>query len=922
MRAHALSNVLSFSSTPLSGKLSYASFVFDSLTTTKSATTPSASKAGLFYELQYDTSTSMNPTLIGGKLLDHRLERSRVASVPTGERNFHILYYLIAGTSGAEKNHLGLNNPGNVSSDAGNRTSTVGKRWRYLGHPTQLKVGINDAEAFQDFKTALRKLEFPRQDIAEICQVLAAILHLGQLDFGSEKSTTPQADDSGGYSHEGGEDMTVVKNRDELVAVAAFLGLTPVDLERSLGHKSKTIFRERVTVMLDPRGARGNADELARTLYTLLVAYVIETINQKICAPEDQVANTISIVDFPGFAPQSSTGYTLDQLLNNAANEGLYNFCLDSFFQHPADLLESEDVAIPATKYYDNSDAVKGLLKQNNGLLTILDDQMRRGKTDLQLVETLYKRFEGRNPAIEVSTPHIIAPGTNFSTPNAAAFFKIKHYAGEVDYPAEGLMEQNAEVISGDLLNLIKNTNSTFIRDLFGQDVLNTVSHPKEKSAIVQASVSSKPTRMPSMSRKKHQQLQRSGTKRQLFGQDEDALSEVSEEGFGKESGKLKRNKSQVGVEQGVSAQYLSSLTRLIKSLNAQNMNPYFIFCLKPNDRRIANQFDSKCIRAQVQTFGIAEISQRLRNADFSLFLPFSEFLGLAETETVIVGSDGEKAEMILDERRWPGNEARVGTTGVFLSERVWLEISNLPSLPVPGAQSRFMGAGSSGDEDGGDPFLTPNRGYGDSKLRLIDSQTPTPGSYYHDAKGAEYFGSKELDLRSEAGVSALNGGDMFRGLETKEQMAEKTQDSKMEAVDEVQTSGSRKRWLFMVYMMTFFIPDFLIKWIGRMKRKDVRIAWREKLAINMIIWLSCAFVVFFMSKSRRQRCCRPRMLTQVQLASRNSSAPRNMCTHKQNCPVTMARTATAPMWRCVVLCTISELSCLPTTRVLSLIRR
>jgi len=67
-----------------------------------------------------------------------------------------------------------------------------------------------------------------------------------------------------------------------------------------------------------------------------------------------------------------------------------------------------------------------------------------------------------------------------------------------------------------------------------------------------------------------------------------------------------------------------------------------------------------------MQTFGIAEISQRLRNADFSVFLPFGEFLGLADAESIIVGSEREKAEQVLEAKRWPGNEARIGSTGVF----------------------------------------------------------------------------------------------------------------------------------------------------------------------------------------------------------------------------------------------------------------
>ncbi|KAH9427101.1 hypothetical protein MCOR02_012480 [Pyricularia oryzae] len=100
--------------------------------------------------------------------------------------------------------------------------------------------------------------------------------------------------------------------------------------------------------------------------------------------------------------------------------------------------------------------------------------------------------------------------------------------------------------------------------------------------------------------------------------------------------------------EEGASGQFLHSLDNVTKSFHAQNTNAYFVFCLKPNDRRIANQFDSKCVRTQMQTFGIAEISQRIRSADFSVFLPFGEFLGLADVDTLLVGSEREKSRLLL----------------------------------------------------------------------------------------------------------------------------------------------------------------------------------------------------------------------------------------------------------------------------------
>ncbi|KAK3318279.1 chitin synthase-domain-containing protein [Apodospora peruviana] len=824
IRSHLLTAILNRSTTPLSQKVSLAAYVFDTLTTTKTATTPTASKAGLFYELQYDTSSTTNPILIGAKLLDHRLERSRIAEVPTGERNFHVLYYLLAGTSAAEKAHLGLEEA----------AGTTSKRWKYLGHPTQLKVGINDAEGFQLFKTALRKLEFPRSEIAEICQILASILHIGQLEFETTSSTTVAGDDSGGFSHEGGQTVTSVKNKDVLGIVAAFLGVGATDLQSTMGYKTKMIHKERVTVMLDPAGARANANELARTLYSLLVAYVVETINQKLCAAEEHIINTISIIDFPGFQQQSSTGSALDQLLNNAATESIYNLALQNFFDRKAEMLETEEVAVPATSYFDNSDAVRGLLKPGNGLLSILDDQTRRHRTDIQLLESLRKRFEGKNPAIQVGSSTAKLPGSNFLTENKSATFTVKHYAGEVDYPINGLVEENGEVISGDLMNLINSSKSEFVVRLFGQEALQTVVHPQERTTVMQASVSSKPMRAPSiMSKRGRPSTARTTNRLRPEQQREMSVDQGSDGGDGPGG---RRSTSNRHTEQGASGQFLSALENVTRSFTAPGTNCYFVFCLKPNDRRIANQFDSKCVRAQVQTFGIAEISQRLRSADFSLFLPFGEFLGLADAETMLVGSEREKVELVVEEKRWPSNEVAIGSTGVFLSERCWMEMAQLGDMA---SQSGTRYGGMSED---GTPAADP---FGMSKERLIASSAGATPQVYSDKK-AGYFGSNDVDARSDAGVSAFGGGDMFKNLDTREQMAERGNEKDMVEVEEYKDSASRKRWVFLVYLLTWFVPDFAIRLLGRMPRKDVRMAWREKLAINMIIWFSCLVAAFF----------------------------------------------------------------------------
>jgi chitin synthase len=119
----------------------------------------------------------------------------------------------------------------------------------------------------------------------------------------------------------------------------------------------------------------------------------------------------------------------------------------------------------------------------------------------------------------------------------------------------------------------------------------------------------------------------------------------------------------------------------------------------------------------------------------------------------------------------------------------------------------------------------TPN--YQDPKHNLIpnaqvyeransQSDSPLNGSHY---------------VNEKAGEPALLGSD----------------GKKMEVVEREQISGSRKRWVFFVWMLTFWMPSFLIRWIVKTPRKDIRQAWREKLAINLLIWLSCGSLMFFM---------------------------------------------------------------------------
>jgi chitin synthase len=65
-------------------------------------------------------------------------------------------------------------------------------------------------------------------------------------------------------------------------------------------------------------------------------------------------------------------------------------------------------------------------------------------------------------------------------------------------------------------------------------------------------------------------------------------------------------------------------------------------------------------------------------------------------------------------------------------------------------------------------------------------------------------------------------------------------------AVEEVPSTRTRRIWLWIVWATTWYIPSYLLKVIGRMKRPDVRLAWREKFTIFWLIFLANALIIFY----------------------------------------------------------------------------
>lgn len=505
--------------------------------------------------------------------MDYYLERNRVAGAPSGERNFHIFYYLVAGASPEERQHLHLLD----------KTT-----YRYLGHRGASGRGNHgrddDQLRFDQLKVALKTIGFSKRHVAQTCQLVAAILHLGNLEFTIDRHRN--------------EDAAVVRNMDTLEVVADFLGVQPSELESSLSYKTKLVKKELCTVFLDPDGASDNRDDLAKTLYSLLFAWLNEHINQRLC--RDDFTSFIGLFDLPGPQNMSSRPNSLDQFCINFANERLQSWTQKRLFESHASEYNTEGISrfVPQVPYFDNSECVRLLQNKPGGLIHIMDDQARRAakKTDHTMVEAFQKRW-GNHSSFKTGA----MDRSGFPT------FTVNHFNGPVTYSAEGFLERNLDALNPDFVSLLRGSAlgdgpevagsiNPFVKGLFSAKAIATQAHPRNEDTIVAAQQAIKPMRAPSTRRKNT--LKRMPTLKEGMT---DADTKDEEEAPALSSG-----------SPCVAGEFRAALDTLFETLD--ETEAWYVFCVNPNDSQLPNQLEGRSVKGQVRSVGLAEIARRCVN--------------------------------------------------------------------------------------------------------------------------------------------------------------------------------------------------------------------------------------------------------------------------------------------------------------------
>ena len=282
-------------------------------------------------------------------------------------------------------------------------------------------------------------------------------------------------------------------------------------------------------------------------------------------------------------------------------------------------------------------------------------------------------------------------------------------------------------------------------------------------------------------------------------------------------------------------------------------------------------------VSRQLRAWRLPEwINRRNKNLDFTADFDIDEFcmryarLGCKE------GRDG--VESWIMERGWSNGEVVIGYERVWVREAVWWEIETMLDLKPDAAPSYnhpnfgVDTTGQAGIYTGYSDMTPGHQGSGfftsmgehmtphESSDNLLQRQQSSATMTKRTQSVAPTLPRAASIMPGDYGLGAK--GDDKKGQITyyDEDLGEFTGDLDPELGDPKNIAShpltpSRRLWVAIVWSLTFWIPSFMLRYVGRMKRPDVRMAWREKLVLILLIFLLNATVVFYIVEFGRLLC-------------------------------------------------------------------
>uniref|UniRef100_A0A803TBL6 Myosin VIIB n=1 Tax=Anolis carolinensis TaxID=28377 RepID=A0A803TBL6_ANOCA len=387
-----------------------------------------SSRFGKYIDIHFN----QNGVIEGARIEQFLLEKSRVCRQAPEERNYHIFYCMLMGMNLEQKKMLNLG---------------TASEYTYLtmGECTSCE-GRNDAKEYAHIRSAMKILMFADSEHWDISKLLAAILHLGNVEFEAVV-----------YDN---LDCSAVLDSAHFSIATKLLEVDAGELHNSLTNHSIIIRGESVSMPLSVAQAAGVRDAFVKGIYGLLFLWIVNKINAAIYNPPSpdhkNTHRSIGLLDIFGFENFNTNSF--EQLCINFANEHLQQFFVLHIFKLEQEEYMAEHISWTHIDFTDNSSALEVIALKPMNIVSLIDEESRFPKgTDTTMLNKI-NMHHGRSK--------IYIPPKNVHD----TVFGINHFAGVIYYQSKGFLEKNRDMLSSDIMQLVHSSKNKFLRQIFQVD--------------------------------------------------------------------------------------------------------------------------------------------------------------------------------------------------------------------------------------------------------------------------------------------------------------------------------------------------------------------------------------------------------------------------------------------------------------------
>uniref|UniRef100_A0A8D0AEF7 Myosin VA n=1 Tax=Sander lucioperca TaxID=283035 RepID=A0A8D0AEF7_SANLU len=391
--------------------------IMEAIGNAKTTRNDNSSRFGKYIEIGFDT----RYRIIGANMRTYLLEKSRVVFQADEERNYHIFYQLCASSHLPEFNSLKLSNANDFLYTRQGRSPVI--------------HGVDDTKELSTTRNAFTLLGINESYQMGLFQVLAAILHLGNVEIKDKDS----------------DSSLIPPNNRHLTAFCELVGVTYQDMSQWLCHRKLKTATETYIKTLPRLQATNARDALAKHIYAKLFNWIVEHVNKALITNIKQ-HSFIGVLDIYGFETFEINSF--EQFCINYANEKLQQQFNMHVFKLEQEEYMKEQIPWTLIDFYDNQPCIN-LIEAKMGILDLLDEECKMPKgSDDSWAQKLYNTH--------------LKTCSLFEKPRMSnRAFIIQHFADKVEYQCEGFLEKNKDTVNEDQINVLKASKFDLLVELF-----------------------------------------------------------------------------------------------------------------------------------------------------------------------------------------------------------------------------------------------------------------------------------------------------------------------------------------------------------------------------------------------------------------------------------------------------------------------